>query len=313
MGKIYQSIEELIGHTPLLRLHRFEKKEGVGAQILAKLESFNPAGSVKDRPAIHMIRAAEENGSLKPGGTLFEGTSGNTGIGLAALGAARGYKVVLCMPDNVSAERRKLMESYGARVYLTPGEKSMAGANEKVAELFEQTENAVIIGQGGNPNNPGAHYKTTGPEIWEDTDGKVDIFVAASGTGGTISGAGKYLREKNPDLKIIAVEPLGSAVLNGGTHGPHKIQGIGGGGIPPVTDQSLFDEVIDVSDDDAYAYARLLPRTEGLSVGISAGAALAAAAQVGKRPENAGKTIVVILPDSGDHYLSGDLYDASGD
>lgn len=309
MGKIYHGITELIGHTPLVELDRLEAKENINAHILAKLEAFNPAGSVKDRPAINMIEAAEAAGTLKPGGTLFEGTSGNTGIGLAAIGAARGYKVVLCMPDNVSPERKKLMQSYGATVHLTPGEKSMAGANEKVAELFEQTDNAVIIGQGGNPNNPGAHYKTTGPEIWEDTDGKVDILVATSGTGGTISGTGKYLREKNPNLTIVAVEPLGSAALNGGPHGPHKIQGIGGGGIPPVTDQSLFDEVIDVADDDAYAYARILPKTEGISIGISAGAALWAAVQVAKRPENAGKTIVTIFPDSGDHYLSGDLYE----
>ena len=309
MGRIYHGITELIGHTPLVALDRFEREEGIGAHLYAKLEAFNPAGSVKDRPAINMIEAAEADGSLKPGGTLFEGTSGNTGIGLAAIGAAKGYKVVLCMPDNVSIERKKLMESYGATVYLTPGEKSMAGANEKVAELFEQTDNAVIIGQGANPNNPGAHYKTTGPEIWEDTEGKVDILVATSGTGGTISGTGRFLREKNPAVKIIAVEPQGSAVLNGGEHGPHKIQGIGGGGIPPVTDQSLFDEVIDISDEDAYAYANKLPKTEGISIGISAGAAIAAAVQVAKRPENEGKRIVVIIPDSGDHYLSSDLYD----
>lgn len=309
MGKIYHSIIELIGHTPLVELHRFEEAEGAEAHILAKLEFFNPAGSVKDRIAWNMVQAAEEEGKLKPGGTIIEGTSGNTGIGLAAVGAAKGYKVKICMPDNVSKERRVLLKSYGAELYLTPGEKSMAGAGEKTQELLAQIENAVIIGQGANPNNPGAHYKTTGPEIWEDTDGKVDIFVAASGTGGTISGTGKYLREKNPDIQIIAVEPLGSPVLNGGEHGPHKIQGIGGGPTPPVTDESLFNEVIDVSDEDAYAYANKLPKIEGISIGISAGAALWATAQVAKRPENKGKNLVVIFPDNGDHYLSGDLYE----
>ena len=309
MGKIYHSIIELIGHTPLVELHRFEEAEGVEAHILAKLEFFNPAGSVKDRIAWNMVQAAEEEGKLKPGGTIIEGTSGNTGIGLAAVGAAKGYKVKICMPDNVSKERRVLLKSYGAELYLTPGEKSMAGAGEKTQELLAQIENAVIIGQGANPNNLGAHYKTTGPEIWEDTDGKVDIFVAASGTGGTISGTGKYLREKNPDIQIIAVEPLGSPVLNGGEHGPHKIQGIGGGPTPPVTDESLFNEVIDVSDEDAYAYANKLPKIEGISIGISAGAALWATAQVAKRPENKGKNLVVIFPDNGDHYLSGDLYE----
>ncbi|MBP3505003.1 MAG: cysteine synthase A [Lachnospiraceae bacterium] len=309
MGKIYHSILELIGHTPLVELHRFEEAEGAEAHILAKLEFFNPAGSVKDRIAWNMVQAAEEEGKLKPGGTIIEGTSGNTGIGLAAVGAAKGYKVKICMPDNVSKERRVLLKSYGAELYLTPGEKSMAGAGEKTQELLAQTENAIVIGQGANPNNPGAHYKTTGPEIWEDTDGTVDILVAASGTGGTISGTGKYLREKNPNIQIIAVEPLGSPVLNGGEHGPHKIQGIGGGPTPPVTDESLFNEVIDVSDEDAYAYANKLPKIEGISIGISAGAALWAATQVAKRPENRGKNLVVIFPDNGDHYLSGDLYE----
>lgn len=309
MGKIYHGILELIGHTPLVELDRYEQAEGVEAHLLAKLEAYNPAGSVKDRPALNMIEAAEAEGRLKPGGTIIEGTSGNTGIGLAAIGAAKGYQVKICMPDNVSVERRTIMKSYGAEVYLTPGELSMAGAGAKAAELLEQTENAVVIGQGANPNNPGAHYKTTGPEIWEDTDGKIDILVAASGTGGTISGAGKFLREKKPDIEIVAVEPLGSPVLNGGEHGPHKIQGIGGGATPPVTDASLFNEVIDVSDEDAYLYANKLPRVEGLSIGISSGAALYAATVVAKRPENKGKNIVVIFPDSGDHYLSSDLYD----
>ena len=309
MGKIYHGILELIGHTPLVELDRYEAEEGIEAHLLAKLEAYNPAGSVKDRPALNMIEAAEAEGRLKPGGTIIEGTSGNTGIGLAAIGAAKGYQVKICMPDNVSVERRTIMKSYGAEVYLTPGELSMAGAGAKAAELLEQTENAVVIGQGANPNNPGAHYKTTGPEIWEDTDGKIDILVAASGTGGTISGAGKYLREQNPEIRIVAVEPLGSPVLNGGEHGPHKIQGIGGGPTPPVTDTSLFDEVIDVSDEDAYLYTNKLPRVEGISIGISSGAALYAATLVAKRPENKGKNIVVIFPDSGDRYLSSGVYE----
>lgn len=309
MGKIYHSIIELIGHTPLLELERYEQKYDLNTHILAKLESYNPAGSVKDRAALNMICAKEESGELKPGGTIIEGTSGNTGIGLAAVGAAKGYKVKITMPDNVSLERRTILKSYGAEVYLTPGEQSMVAANAKAQELLALEENAVIIGQGVNPNNPGAHYKTTGPEIWEDTDGKIDILVAAAGTGGTISGTGKYLREKNPDIIIVAVEPAGSAVLNGETHGPHKIQGIGGGPTPPVTDVELFDEVIDVTDEDAYRTAREVPLVEGLSIGISAGAALWAATQIAKRAENKGKNIVVVFADNGDHYLSGDLYE----
>lgn len=309
MGKIYHSILELIGHTPLVELHRIEEKEGTQAKILAKLESFNPAGSVKDRTALNMIEEAEKEGKLKPGGTIIEGTSGNTGIGLAAIGAAKGYKVAIVMPDHLSQERRTLVKSYGAELYLTPGGENMAGANAKATELLEKTENAFLVGQGANPNNPGAHFKTTGPEIWEDTDGKIDILVASSGTGGTISGSGRYLRSKNPNIEIIAVEPAGSPVLNGGEPGPHKIQGIGGGPTPPVTDESLFNEVIDVTDDDAYATAREVIQAEGISAGISAGAALWAAIQVAKRPENKDKNIVVIFPDSGDHYLSSDLYD----
>lgn len=309
MAKIYQSILELIGKTPLVELTKYEEKEQLEAKILAKLEYFNPNGSVKDRIAYNIIRAKEESGELKPGGTIIEGTSGNTGIGLAAIGAALGYKVKIAMPDNVSIERRTLLKSFGAELYLTPGELNMAGAGAKAQELLAETENSVVIGQGGNPNNPGAHYKTTGPEIWEDTDGKVDIFVAAAGTGGTISGVGKFLREKNPDVQIIAVEPTGSAVLNGGEPGPHKIQGIGGGAIPPVTDVSLFNEVIDVTDEQAYEIARAIPKIEGFSIGISAGAALYAATEVAKRPENKGKNIVVIFADNGDHYLSGDLYE----
>ncbi len=291
-----------------MELKRLAEAEGVEAHLLAKLEFFNPIGSVKDRPAIQMIRAKEVSGELKEGGTIIEGTSGNTGIGLAAIGAALGYKVAICMPDNVSEERRAILKGFGAEVYLTPGEKNMGGANEAAAKLAQEIEGSVVIGQGGNPNNPGAHYSTTGPEIWEDTDGKVDIFVAAAGTGGTISGVGKFLREKNPDVQIIAVEPAGSAVLNGGKPGPHKIQGIGGGAIPPVTDTSLFNEVIDVTDDDVYEYARKIAKKEGISVGISAGAALRAAVEVAKRPENKGKNIVLIVPDSGERYISSDIY-----
>ena len=309
MGRIYHNITELIGHTPLLELHALEKKIGTGAKILGKLEFFNPSGSVKDRIAFSMIAGKEAAGDLRPGGTIIEGTSGNTGIGIAAIGAAKGYKVKICMPDNLSEERTRLLRAFGAEVYHTPGAQNMGGANAKAAELLAETENAVILGQGGNPNNPLAHYRTTGPEIWEDTEGKVDIFVSTAGTGGTVSGTGKFLKERNPAVKVVGVEPAGSALLNGGAPGPHKIQGIGGGAIPPVTDVSIFDEVIDVTDEDAYAYARLIPKLEGFTVGISAGAALRAAAEVAKRPENAGKNIVVIIPDSGDHYLSGDLYE----
>ncbi len=309
MGKIYHNITELIGHTPLLELHALEQATGTKAKIFGKLEFFNPSGSVKDRIAYSMIRAKEEAGELKPGGTIIEGTSGNTGIGIAAIGAAKGYKVKITMPDNLSEERTRLLKAFGAEVYHTPGELNMGGANAKAAQLLAETENAVILGQGGNPNNPLAHYRTTGPEIWEDTEGQVDIFVSAAGTGGTVSGTGKFLKEKNPNVKVIGVEPTGSALLNGGTAGPHKIQGIGGGAIPPVTDVNIFDEVIDVTDEDAYAYARKIPKLEGFTIGISAGAALSAAVTLALRPENAGKNIVVILPDGGDHYLSGDLYE----
>lgn len=309
MARVYDNITELIGHTPLVRLHQYESELDTQAHILGKLEFFNPAGSVKDRAALCMIEAKEVAGELHKGGTIIEGTSGNTGIGLAAVGAAKGYHVKIAMPDNVSTERRRLITAYGGEVYLTPGELNMAGANAKAQELLATTENAVVIGQGGNPNNPGAHYRTTGPEIWDDTDGQIDILVAATGTGGTISGAGRYLREQRPDIEIIAVEPKGSAILNGGEPGPHKIQGIGGGATPPVTDVRLFNEVIDVTDEDAYATARRIPQIEGFTIGISAGAALWAAGEVARRPENAGKTIVVIVPDGGDHYLAGDLYE----
>lgn len=309
MGKTYDSILELVGHTPIVQLHKLEAREDTAAHIYAKLEFFNPTSSVKARPALNMVEEAEKDGRLKPGGTIIEGTSGNTGIGLAAVAAAKGYKCIICMPDNLSKERLLTLKSFGAEVVLTDSKQNMAGAGAKAAEILEKTPGGVIMGQGGNPANPGAHYKTTGPEIWEDLDGKVDIFLAASGTGGTISGAGDYLREKNPDVEIIAVEPKGSAVLNGGEPGPHKIQGIGGGATPPVTKVELFNEVIDVTDEDAYEYARLIPNLEGFSVGISAGAALWAAVQVAKRPENKGKNIVTIIPDNGDRYLSSDLYD----
>ncbi|MBQ7657592.1 MAG: cysteine synthase A [Butyrivibrio sp.] len=309
MGKTYDSILELVGHTPIVQLHKLEAKEDTAAHIYAKLEFFNPTSSVKARPALNMVEEAEKDGRLKPGGTIIEGTSGNTGIGLAAVAAAKGYKCIICMPDNLSKERLLTLKSFGAEVVLTDSKLNMAGAGGKAAEILEKTPGGVIMGQGGNPANPGAHYKTTGPEIWEDLDGKVDIFLAASGTGGTISGAGEYLREQNPDVEIIAVEPKGSAVLNGGEPGPHKIQGIGGGATPPVTKVELFNEVIDVTDEDAYEYARLIPKLEGFSVGISAGAALWAAVQVAKRPENKGKNIVTIIPDNGDRYLSSDLYD----
>ena len=300
MAKIYDNILELVGHTPLVRFHALEKKYSAQANIIGKLEFFNPSFSSKARIAKNMIEEAEKSGELKPGATILEGTSGNTGIGLAMVAAAKGYKAIIAMPENMSKERITIIKSFGGEVVLTPKEKNMAGAGEKIAEL---------AAEGKNPNNPGAHFKTTGPEIWEDTDGKVDIFVAASGTGGTISGAGEYLRSKNPDIKIIAVEPKGSPVLNGGEPGPHKIQGIGGGLTPPVTNVSLFDEVIDVTDEDAYETARFSAKKEGIAVGISAGAALWAAAKVAAREENAGKTIVVIVPDSGERYLSSDLYE----
>jgi len=309
MTRIADSISDIIGNTPLVELHHIEKEIGFEGRILAKLEALNPSASVKIRIAREMIDAAEKTGQLKPGGTIIEGTSGNTGIGLAAIGASRGYHVILVMPDNMSVERMKLAKAYGAEVVLTPREGNMGAANARAKEILEHTPNAVIAGQGANPNNPGAHYRTTGPEIWRDTGGEIDILVATTGTGGTISGSGKFLREKKPSLRIYAVEPAGSPVLNGGKPGPHKIQGIGGGATPPVTDVSLFDGVLDITDDDACSYARKAAETEGLLVGISSGAALAAAVQVAKRPENAKTTIVTVFPDSGERYLSTDLYD----
>ena len=309
MANIAENITELIGNTPLLRLHKFEKEAGFEGKILAKLEVFNPTGSVKDRIAKNMIEQAERDGRLKPGGTIIEATSGNTGIGLAAIAAAKGYQAVIVMPDSMSKERIRILEAYGAKVVLTPGEKNMGGANEKAAEILEQTDNAIITGQGGNPSNPEAHYQTTGPEIWKDTGENVDIFIATVGTGGTISGTGKFLKEKNPDIQIIGVEPAGCPVLSGGEAGPHKIQGIGGGMIAPVTDVELLDEVITVTDDEAYETVRKAAKEEGSFIGISAGAALFAATEVAKRPKNQGKTIVTIFPDSADRYLSTDLFE----
>ncbi len=308
MAKIYDSILELVGHTPIVRLHRVEKETGIQASLLAKLEYFNPGGSVKDRIALQMIEEAEKEGKLKPGGTIIEGTSGNTGIGLASVAAAKGYQAIFTMPENMSRERIQILEGYGAQVVLTPQELNMGGAGAKAAEIAAGIENSFIPAQGANPNNPNAHKATTGPEIWDDTEGNVDIFVATAGTGGTISGAGEFLREKNPDIKIYAVEPAGSPVLSGGKPGPHKIQGIGGGAIPPVTNQKIFDEVITVTDEDAFEYARLIAKKEGISVGISSGAALWAAVQIGNREENKGKNIVVIFPDSGERYLSSGIY-----
>jgi cysteine synthase len=308
MGNIRHSILDLVGGTPLVELHRLAEQQGIEARILAKLEFFNPAGSVKDRIAKFMIEQAEKEGKLKPGGTVIEATSGNTGIGLAAVAAAKGYKAVMVMPDNLSAERISILKGYGAEVVLTPGELNMAGAGAKAEEILAQTEGGFMPRQGGNSYNPQAHKETTGPEIWEDTDGQVDIFVAAAGTGGTLAGAGAFLREKNPAIRLIAVEPAGSPVLSGGQPGPHQIQGIGGGMIAPVTRLDLMDEIITVTDEDAFSEARNLARTEGLSVGISAGAAIWAVLQVVKRPENRGKNTVVIIPDSGERYLSSGLY-----
>ena len=307
--RVYENMLELIGHTPIVHLNKIENNEGAGAHIYAKLEAFNPAGSVKDRIAYNMIETAEADGLLSPGATVVEGTSGNTGIGLAAICAVKGYKTVIFMPENMSHERVTLLKAYRADVYLTPSEQSMGGSGEKAREYAGNTPGSFVPRQSANPANPQAHYKTTGPEIWEDMNGRVDIFVACVGTGGTITDTGRFLRSRNPDVKIIGVEPAGCPVLSGGKPGPHKIQGIGGGSICPVTDMELIDEIITVTDDDALAYARLAAKTEGILTGISAGAALWAAAQVAKRPENAGKNIVVIFPDGGDHYLSGDLYE----
>lgn len=309
MAKVYTSADQLIGHTPLLELQKYEAKEGIkDAKILAKLEYFNPAGSVKDRIALGMIEDAEKSGALKPGATLIEPTSGNTGIGIAAVAAAKGYKVIIVLPDTMSVERRTLMKAYGAELVLTEGAKGMKGAIVKANELKEEIEGSIILGQFDNQANPATHFATTGPEIWEDTDGQVDIFVAGVGTGGTLTGVGKYLKEKNPNVQIVAVEPEGSPVLSEGKAGAHKIQGIGAGFVPATLDTSVYDSVIKISNEDAFATGKEIARTEGVLVGISSGAALAAAAQLAKAPENAGKTIVVLLPDSGDRYLSTTLF-----
>ncbi len=308
MGKIYTSVDQLIGRTPLLELARLERQEGLEARILAKLEYLNPAGSVKDRVARAMLDDAEQRGILKPGATVIEPTSGNTGIGLASVAAARGYQVVIVMPDTMSLERRQLMKAYGARLVLTPGAQGMAGAIQKAEELAAETPGSFIPGQFDNPANPAAHRAATGPEIWEDTDGEIDIFVAGVGTGGTITGVGGYLKEKDPAIRVVAVEPATSPLLSQGRSGPHGIQGIGANFVPGVLDTGVYDEVIPVEDQDAYAAGRLLGRTEGVLAGISSGAALWAATQLAKRPENKGRTIVALLPDTGDRYLSTEMF-----
>ena len=311
MAKIYRTADELIGNTPLLRMTHFEKDRGLEAAILAKLEYLNPAGSAKDRVAKAMIDRAEERGQLKPGSVIIEPTSGNTGIGLASVAAIRGYRVILTMPDTMSQERRALLRAYGAELVLTPGAEGMAGAIRKADELAASLPSSFIPGQFDNPDNPAAHEATTGPEIWRDTDGKVDLFVSAVGTGGTITGVGRYLKAQNPAVKVVAVEPAASPVLSGGQAGPHGIQGIGAGFVPKALDTAVYDEVIAVTDQDAYETGRAIAR-EGILAGISSGAALWAAEQLARRPENKGKTIVVIFPDTGDRYLSTPLFQGEG-
>ena len=308
MSKIYKSADQLIGNTPLVELTKIEKELGLEAKILAKLEYFNPAGSVKDRIARAMIDEAEKSGKLKPGSVIIEPTSGNTGIGLASVAAARGYRIIIVMPETMSGERRQLMAAYGAELVLTEGAKGMKGAIAKAQELADETENSFIPGQFVNEANPKAHFETTGPEIYEDTDGEVDIFVAGVGTGGTVTGTGQYLKSKKPEVKVVAVEPETSPVLSQGKAGSHKIQGIGAGFVPDVLDTSVYDEIIPVADNDAFETGRLIGRKEGVLVGISSGAAVYAAIQLAKRPENKGKNIVVLLPDTGDRYLSTPLF-----
>ena len=308
MSKIYKGAIELVGNTPLVEVTNIEKKEQLKARLLVKLEYFNPAGSVKDRVGKAMIEDAERTGRLKPGSVIIEPTSGNTGIGLAAVSAVKGYRMILTMPDTMSVERRNILKAYGAEIVLTPGEEGMSGAIEKAEELAKEIPDSFIPGQFDNPVNPRAHMESTGPEIWQDTDGQVDIFVASVGTGGTLTGTGTYLKEKNPRIKVIAVEPSTSAVLSGGSAGPHKIQGIGAGFIPKVLDTRVYDEIITVDNEAPFATAKMLARTEGLLTGISAGAALYAAIEVARRPENEGKTIVALLPDSGDRYYSTALF-----
>ena len=308
MSHIYTSVDQLIGHTPLLELTNIEKEYDLPARLIAKVESFNPAGSIKDRVALSMIQTAEAEGRLKPGAVIIEPTSGNTGIGLCAVAAARGYRAIIVMPDTMSVERQMLMKAYGAELVLTDGKGGMAAAIAKADELAAEIPGAIVAGQFVNPANPAAHEATTGPEIWDDTDGKVDILVCGVGTGGTITGTGRYLKAQKPALKVVGMEPAGSAVLSGGKAGPHGLQGIGAGFIPAVLDVSVMDEIITVTEEEAYAAGRLLARREGVLAGISSGAALHAAIQVAARPENTGKTVVVLLPDTGDRYLSTALF-----
>lgn len=309
MAKIYNSAAELIGKTPLVRLTHIEKEYGLKARVLAKLEYFNPSGSVKDRIALEMIEDAERQGKIKPGATIIEPTSGNTGIGLASIAAAKGYKAVIVMPETMSVERRNIIKAYGATIVLTDGAKGMKGAIAKADELQKETPNSFIPSQFTNPANPAAHEKTTGPEIWEDTDGEVDAFVSGIGTGGTITGTGRYLKKKNPKVQVLAVEPATSPVLTKGTAGPHKIQGIGAGFVPETLDTKVYDEVFDIANEDAFAVSKDVARHEGILVGISAGAALKAGIEWAKRPENEDKTVVVLLPDSGDRYYSTALFE----
>ncbi|NBH71496.1 cysteine synthase A [Clostridiaceae bacterium] len=308
MGKIYTSAEQLIGGTPLLELVRLKKKYGLKARIVAKVEYFNPAGSAKDRVAKAMIDEAEEKGLLKPGSVIIEPTSGNTGIGLALMAVVRGYRIIIVMPETMSMERQQLMKAYGAELVLTEGSRGMEGAISKAEELAKEIPGSFIPGQFSNPANADAHRRTTGPEIWEDTDGKVDIFVSAVGTGGTITGTGQYLKSKNPGIQVVAVEPAASPVLSGGMAGSHKIQGIGAGFVPDVLDRDIYDEVMPVTDEDAFAMGKEIGRAEGILVGISSGAAVWSAVELAKRPENKGKTIVVLLPDTGDRYLSTPMF-----
>lgn len=308
MANIYQGTLDLVGKTPLVEVVNLEKEKGLEARLLVKLEYFNPAGSVKDRIAKEMIADAEEKGKLKPGSVIIEPTSGNTGIGLAAIAAAKGYRVILTMPETMSVERRNILKAYGAEVVLTPGDKGMSGAIAKAEELAKEIEGAYIPGQFENPANPATHKKTTGPEIWEDTDGQVDFFVAGVGTGGTITGTGEYLKEKNPNVKVVAVEPASSPVLSQGHGGAHKIQGIGAGFVPDTLNTEIYDEIFPVENEDAFTTAKLLAKKEGVLVGISSGAALHAGIEIAKRPENKGKTIVVLLPDNGDRYYSTPLF-----
>ena len=310
MSKIYTSVTELIGRTPLIELVNIEKKYDLKAKVVAKLELFNPAGSVKDRVARAMVEDAEKSGKLKKGSTIIEPTSGNTGIGLASVATAKGYKTILTMPETMSVERRNLLKAYGAEIVLTDGTKGMSGAIAKAKELEKEIDGGIILGQFENPANPKAHFDTTGPEIWEDTDGNVDFFIAGVGTGGTITGVGKYLKSKKPSVKIVAVEPASSAVLSTGNAGPHKIQGIGAGFVPDVLNTKVYDEVITIENDDAFTEGRAFARSEGILVGISSGAALAAAIELAKREENAGKTIVALFPDTGERYLSTGVFNS---